>query len=196
MNASMAALPAGTKVGRRELMTAEIRRLILTPTRKQAPALKELTVPLRKEQFVLVFECDPDQVPSNHAKKGVQMVPMSGGSGGSAHPEATEIGRYKMATVDLKSLMARVSVDNINVVRMRGVCHVYVNCTVVASGERGWSTWGKSNDGIYRKFVTGMLSGTAWKTSVVREFDDKTSLSLRRIAKEPAEAVIRFEIKQ
>ncbi|MCR4334037.1 MAG: hypothetical protein NUV60_03460 [Patescibacteria group bacterium] len=136
-------------------------------------------------QFVLIFSCPRTFVP-----EGIQTPPADGGNGVTAG-SAEEGLRFSKAKVDLGGLLARCTVDSINVREQKGYCRVYVNCTIAANGD-GFGPW----KGSYERFVRRELA-RVWKRAVAKLHPDgKTSLELRDICKDAVAGVtIRFAIK-
>lgn len=120
------------------------------------------------EEFVIIFGCLRHKV-----LEGIQVLPM----GTSAHGEqssAEGVLRFSNAKVDLDGLLARCTVDGINVREVsEGFCEVFVNCTATHKGE-GFKHWA----GLYEDFVRSVLPHT-WAKATFKRHDGRTSLKLR-----------------
>lgn len=174
----------------------EMLKRLATQKRKpeQAPAkptLKQETVKLKDgTKFVVIFSLPRRLVP-----KGLQVMKRLGGSVGYApdKQEAPQDIRFSKADVDLDGLMARLSVDVINISENeREFCTVYVNCTTgVGCKDQGFGPWA----GDYERFVRKNVE-QVWGRAIVRHADGKTSLELRKPVDADAEVKVRFAIER
>lgn len=122
------------------------------------------------EEFVIIFGC-----PRHKVLDGIQVLP-KGTPARGAQPPAEGVLRFSNAKVDLDGLLARCTVDGINVCAVsEGFCEVFINCTASRKSE-GFKYWA----GLYEDFVRSVLPHT-WAKAVFKRHDGRTSLSLRNL---------------
>lgn len=92
-------------------------------------------------------------VPRRLVPNGIQVLPAGGGQAPSSAPADDGRRRFRNAVIDLDGLMARATVERINVTEgANGFCTVYVECACTAGGE-GFKHWA----GAYENFVRPLL---------------------------------------
>lgn len=103
-------------------------------------------------------------VPRRLVPRGIQVLPTSGG-GKASGPASGDDGRrrFRNAMIDLDGLMARATVNRINVVESNGFCTVYLECTSTAGGEGFKPHWA----GTYEDFLRPLLE-RAWERVTVK----------------------------
>ncbi len=120
------------------------------------------------EEFVVIFGC-----PRHKVLDGIQVLPMGICARGE-QPPAEDILRFSNAKVDLDGLLARCTVEGINVREVsEGFCEVFINCTASRKSE-GFKHWA----GLYEDFVRSSLPHT-WAKATFKRHDGRTSLKLR-----------------
>ncbi len=187
---------------------AKTGRAIIKPPKRssqpQKPAIKTEVAKLRLEKFTLKLEgfFTKFLVATDIAGK-VQINTPSGGNMGSKKPAVPATARYEMATVDLASLMARVSVDSISINVSRqddSEFHtIFINCTVGNGPGSGFNKWGESDGGVYEKLIRRICEDRIWGVATLREVTkgDKTFLNLSKGKTTlTAKSIIRFAIDQ
>lgn len=161
------------------------------PQAPAKPVLEQEFVKMKDgTKFVVIFSLPRRKVP-----EGLQVQHQLGGSVGYApdKQDAPEDVRFSKAVIDLDGLMARVSVDVINISENeRAFCRVYVNCTVgVVTKFQGFGPWA----GDYERFVRKSVD-EVWSRAIVKHADGKTSLELRKPIDGAAEVKVRFAIER
>jgi len=132
-------------------------------------------------KLVLVFGCSRRFVPA-----GIQVIPAGYGGATVKTPESDR--RFSKARIDLDGLMARSTVDSINVCEKNGFCRVYVKCTI--GGSQGFHFW----RGAYENFVRRTLLGV-WKRAILKAHPDgRILLELRESCSDDTAVKIGFAI--
>lgn len=139
-----------------------------------------------REGLVVIFGC-----PRHKVLDGIQMFPMGTFARGT-QPPAEDVLRFSNVKVDFDGLLARCTIDGINVCAVNdGFCEVFINCTASCKGE-GFKYWA----GLYEDFVRSTLPHT-WAKATFRRHDGRTSLKLRNpCAAEDTAAKLFFAIEQ